>query len=110
MAKFPQKQAPNMAGLLKQAQKMQDDMARIQNEISAMEFEGTAGGGAVKVVMTGDKMMKSFEIDPDLLNAEEAELLCDMLVAACNEAIRNQAVTAESKMAAVTSGMKLPGM
>lgn len=109
MAKFPQNQS-NMAGLMKQAQKMQEEMARIQGDILIMEFEGTAGGGAVKAVMTGDKMMKSFEIDPDLLNPEEADILCDMLVAACNEAARNCNNITESKMSALTGGLKLPGM
>ena len=100
----------NMAGLMKQAQKMQEEMARIQEEILAMEFEGTAGGGAVKCVMNGNKTMLSFDIDPDLLDPQEADMLNDLLVAACNDVMRQLNETSEQKMSSVTGGMKLPGM
>ena len=100
----------NMAGLMKQAQKMQEEMARVQEEILSMEFEGTAGGGAVKCVMNGNRMMLSFDIDPDLIDKEEAEMLNDLLVAACNDAMRQLNETSEQKMSSVTGGMKLPGM
>lgn len=109
MAKFQQNQG-NMASLMKQAQKMQENMAKMQNEILEMEFEGTAGGGAVKCFMMGDRTVKSFEIDPDLLNPEETEMLSDMLAAACNEATRKLNETTDKKMASATGGMKLPGM
>ncbi len=100
----------NMAGLMKQAQKMQEEMARVQDEILAMEFEGTSGGGAVKCVMDGNRTMLSFDIDSDLLDPEETEMLNDLLVAACNDAMRQLNETSEQKMSSVTGGMKLPGM
>ena len=109
MAKFQQNQG-NMANLMKQAQKMQENMAKMQSEILTMEFEGTAGGGAVKCLMLGDRTVKSFVIDPDLLNPEEADMLSDLLAAACNEATRQLNETTEQKMSSVTGGMKLPGM
>ncbi|MFA0814934.1 MAG: YbaB/EbfC family nucleoid-associated protein [Anaerofustis sp.] len=109
MAKFQQNQG-SMANLMKQAQKMQENMAKMQNEILEMEFEGTAGGGAVTCMMLGDRTVKSFAIDPDLLNPEEADMLSDLLAAACNEATRKLNETTEQKMSSVTGGMKLPGM
>jgi DNA-binding YbaB/EbfC family protein len=100
----------NMANLMKQAQKMQENMAKMQEEIQMMEFTGTAGGGAVTCVMSGDRTFQSFTIDPELLNPEEADMLSDLLVAACNEANRQLNELTENKMSAATGGMKLPGM
>ena len=111
MAKFPQKGGPaGMAGLLKQAQKMQEDMAKAQAELMEMEFEATAGGGAVKVVLGGDKLVRSVAIEPDVVDPEDVEMLCDMLTAAFNEALRKVDETTQNKMGALAGGMKLPGM
>lgn len=100
----------NIQKLMKQAQQAQAQMARVQEELAAEEFEASAGGGMVKVVMTGDQSVKSVKIDPAALDPEDIELLEDMIVAALNEATRVVSEKAQAKMAAITGGLNIPGM
>ncbi|NLW69593.1 MAG: YbaB/EbfC family nucleoid-associated protein [Eubacteriaceae bacterium] len=107
MAKYQQ---PNMQNLMKQAQKMQEQMAKAEEEILAMEFTATSGGGAVKVVMGGDKRIKELFIDPEAVNPEDSEMLSDMIVAAVNEVYTQAETESAQRMNALTGNFKLPGM
>jgi len=99
---------PNMQNVMKQAQKMQAEMARVQEELKEERVETSVGGGAVKVVMTGDLNMESVTIDPSAMDPDDVAMLEDMLVAAVNEAMRQAQDLASRKMAAVTGGLGLP--
>ena len=100
----------DMKKMMKQAQKMQIEAARAQEEIAGMEFEASAGGGMVKAVVTGDSAVKSVTIDPAAVDPEDVEMLEDMVVAAVNEALRSAADAANTRMNAVMGGMKIPGL
>jgi DNA-binding YbaB/EbfC family protein len=98
----------DMMGMMKQAKALQERMEALQQEIAATEIEGSAGGGLVKVVMTGKSEMKKIHIDPSLLKPEESEILEDLIVAAANDArARAEAALAE-KMREMTGGLQLP--
>ena len=84
-------QPPNLGALLQQAQKMQEEMMAAQEKLKDERVEATAGGGMVKVVMTGDLELKSLQIDPDAVDPEDVEMLQDMVLAAVNEALRQAA-------------------
>ncbi len=101
---------PNMGNLMKQAQKMQADMARVQDELRLETVEASAGGGMVKVTMSGDLMVKSISIDPAAVDPDDVAMLEDIVAAATNEALRQAQELAGSKMAAVTGGMNIPGL
>ena len=100
----------DMNALLKQAQQMQADMAKAQEQLATEEVEASAGGGMVKVKMTGDLKLKSIEIDPEAVDPEDAEMLADMVMAAVNEAIRAAQEQATSKMGGITGGLGGLGM
>jgi len=105
---------PNMGGfninqLQKQAKKMQEVIERIQEEIKNKEIEVTAGGGAIKVVINGNKELKSIEISPDVVDKDDIETLQDLILACVNEAIRKIEKISEEEMSKVT-GMNLPGL
>ena len=89
-------QPPNLGALLQQAQKMQADMMAAQEKLKDERVEASAGGGMVKVVMTGEMELKSLEIDPDAVDPQDVEMLQDMVMAAINEAMR-QAVELQGK-------------
>ncbi len=93
--------------MMKQAQKQLAQLQKIQEELETLTVEGTAGGGAVKVTMTGKQIVESVTIDPDA--AEEVELLQDMVLAAVNDAATKAQEMAAQKMAVVTGGMNIPG-
>ena len=95
----------DMKKMMKQAQKMQRDMAIAQEEIKKMEFEATAGGGMVKVVALGDGELKSIEIAPDAVDPEDVEMLQDMIQAAANEALRAADEDAQKAMGGLTGGL-----
>ena len=100
----------NMNAMLKQAQKMQAEMERIKNELEAKEYEATAGGGAVKVVVTGKKEITAINIEPDVLGEEnDVEMLADMIMIAANTALKTAAQDYESQMSRLTGGA-MPGM
>lgn len=100
----------DMKKMMKQAQKMQLEAARAQEEITKMEFEATAGGGMVKVVAMGDMTVKSVSIDPEAVDPEDVEMLEDMVMAAVNEALRSASDATNQRMSAVMGGMKIPGL
>ena len=97
-----------MNALLKQAQQMQEEMVKAQESLAAETVEASAGGGMVKVTMTGDIKLQSIQIDPEAIDPEDADMLSDMVLAAVNEAIRSAQELASSKMGGITGGM--PGM
>ena len=96
-----------LAGLMKQAQAMQENMKQAQDAIAAMEVEGQAGGGMVKVVMTGRHDVKRVTIAPTLLS-EDKDMLEDLVAAAMNDAVRKVEAASQQKMAGLTAGMPLP--
>jgi DNA-binding YbaB/EbfC family protein len=96
-----------LAGLMKQAQTMQENMKAAQDAIAAMEVEGESGGGMVKVVMTGRHDVKRVTIAPTLLS-EDKDMLEDLVAAAMNDAVRKVETASQQKMAGLTAGMPLP--
>ena len=100
----------NMQSMIRQAQKMQEQMTALQEELDAREYEIAAGGGAVKIRINGKKEILSVILDPDIVDPGDIESLQDVLVAACNEAIRKVEDTNAAEMGKVTGGMNLPGM
>jgi DNA-binding YbaB/EbfC family protein len=96
-----------LAGLMKQAQAMQENMKRAQDELAAIEVEGQSGAGLVKVVMTCKHDVKRVAIDPSLL-ADDKDMLEDLVAAAFNDAIRRAEGVTQQKMGALTAGMPLP--
>lgn len=99
-----------MANLQRMAQQMQQEMLRIQTELETLTVDGSAGGGVVKVVVTGKQELVSVTIDPAAVDPSDVEMLQDLIVAAVNDALRASRQVAEEKMAAVTGGLRLPGM
>ncbi|HEY9147748.1 MAG TPA: YbaB/EbfC family nucleoid-associated protein [Gammaproteobacteria bacterium] len=97
-----------LGNLMKQAQKMQEDMQRVQEELANMEITGQAGGGMVKVVMTGRHDLKRVSID-DSLMSDDKEMLEDLIAAAVNDAVRQLEQTSQERMSGLTAGMNLPG-
>ncbi len=96
--------------LMKQAQQMQQQMEQAQEQLKDEVVEASAGGGMVKVKMSGDLRLLELTIDPDAIDPEDAELLQDMVLAATNEAIRSAQELATSKMGGITGGLGGPGM
>ncbi len=95
----------NMNALMKQAQKMQDDMAKLQAELEQMEFSASAGGGAVKATVVG-KQVRKLEIAPEVVDPEDVEMLCDLIMAAVNEAMTQCEETTAREMQKITGGMQ----
>jgi hypothetical protein len=96
-----------IAGLMKQAQQMQENMRRMQEQLADIEVEGQAGAGLVKIVMTCKHDVKRVSIDPTLL-ADDKDMLEDLVAAAVNDAVRRVESTVQEKMAGVTAGLPLP--
>jgi DNA-binding YbaB/EbfC family protein len=103
-------QQPNMQQMLKQVQKMQQDMLRAQQELEHEEVEASAGGGMVTVKATGGLVVKEVHIDPRAVDPDDPELLADMVLAATNEALRAAQALAAEKMGGATGGLNLPGL
>ena len=99
-----------MQQMLKQAQKMQQDMAALQDDLEQREFTGTAGGDSVTVTVDGKHTVKSITIKPEIIDPEDAEMLEDLLTVAVNEAIGKAIKTSEDEMGAITGGMNMPGL
>jgi nucleoid-associated protein EbfC len=99
-------QPPNMQQMLKQVQKMQQDMAAAQEALKDETVEASAGGGMVSVVVTGDLQVKEIRIDPQAIDPEDPELLSDMVLAAVNEALRSAQELAARKLGGVTGGIE----
>jgi len=103
----------NQAKMLAQLQKMQSDVARVQAELATAQVEGTAGGGAVTAIVTGAQDLVSIAIDPGVVDAEDVEMLQDLVTAAVNDALRRSRDMAQQRMAAVTPAMSslgIPGL
>lgn len=100
----------NMNSMIKQAQKMQEDMASLQEELEAREYEVSAGGGAVGVKINGKREILSISIQPEVVDPDDIETLSDILVAAVNEAIKKVDETSNAEMSKITGGMSIPGM
>ena len=100
----------NMQQLARQAQKLQQQMAKAQEELDAREFEATSGGGMVTATVTGKRELLALTIKPEAVDPDDVEMLEDMVMAAVNEALRTAADTAEREMGKLTGGMGMPGL
>jgi DNA-binding YbaB/EbfC family protein len=100
----------NFGNMMKQAQKMQAKMAEMQEQLKTERLEASAGGGMVRVVITGDMQVKELHIDPAALDPDDIEMLQDMVAAAVNEAIRSAQELASRRMGEITGGMNVPGL
>ncbi len=100
----------NMNNLMKQAQKMQKQMADMQKELEEKRFEVSSGGGAVKVTMLGNKTVEKIEIDPDVADPDDVEMLEDLILTAVNEAIRTVDDATAGSMSKITGGAGIPGL
>ncbi len=100
----------NMNQLMKQAQKMQQEMLKSQQELESKLFEASAGGGMVRLEMTGKFEVKSLQIDPEAVSPDDVEMLQDLILAALEEAHSKVAEATEEIMGKVTGGMKIPGL
>ena len=94
--------------MIKQAQKMQQEMMKAQEELEAKEYEASAGGGAISVKVSGKRELISVTIDPDAVDPDDVEMLQDMIVAAVNEGLRVAAADAAGQMQRLTGGLNLP--
>lgn len=97
-----------IGNLMKQAQKMQEDMQRAQSEIASMQIEGQSGGGLVKVVMNGQHELSGVTIDPSLFADDDREMLEDLVAAAVNDASQKLAAVSKDKLSGLASGLELP--
>lgn len=100
----------NYAKMMKQMQKMQTEMGKVQDELAEQEIEASAGGGMVTAVVNGKQELLKIEIKPEAVDPEDVELLQDMVLAAVNEALRQTQEIANKKMGALTGGLGLPGL
>ena len=94
--------------MIKQAQKMQQDMARMQAELEEKEYTAQAGGGMVEAVVTGKRVVKSIKVDPEAVDPDDVEMLQDLIVAAVNEALRAAENDVAASMQSITGGLGLP--
>jgi DNA-binding YbaB/EbfC family protein len=99
-----------MGDILKQAQKMQQRLLEIQQELKQRVVEGSAGGGMVRVAVNGEQQVLSVKVDPEAVSPEDVELLEDMVLAAVNQALGKARQMAQEEMAKVTGGLQLPGL
>ena len=107
---FPGGMPGNMNNLMKQAQKMQEDITRVQEEIEAKEFTKQVGGGAMELVMTGDKKLKSVTLKPEAVDPDDIEMLQDLIISGVNEIIQDIEDYGAAEMEKVTGGVSLPGL
>ena len=108
--RIPQSSGPsNMQSMLKQAQKMQEDMANMQAELESREYDVQAGGGVVKLKINGKKEVLSVNLAQEIVDPDDIETLEDLVVAAVNEAIKTVETDAAQEMGKITGGMNIPG-
>ena len=100
----------NMQQLARQAQKLQQQMTKMQEELEAREYEASAGGGMVTVKVSGKKELLNIEIKPEAVDPDDVEMLQDLVLAAVNEALRAATETTEREMSKLTGGMSMPGL
>ena len=99
-----------MGNLLKQAQEMQARMAKVQDELAHKTVQGTAGGGMVEATINGQFNVTAIKIEPSAINADEKEMLEDLILAAINDGVRKARELVSSEMSKLTGGLKIPGM
>jgi len=102
--------AKGMGHLLKQAQLMQQKMARVQQELAELEIEASSGGGMVTVVVTGKQELKALKIAREVVDPEDVEMLQDLILVAVNEAVKKSQDLAQQEMGKVTGGFNVPGL
>ena len=107
---FPGMGGGNMQQLARQAQKLQQQMAQMQEELEAREFEASAGGGMVTAKVNGKHELLALTIKPEAVDPDDVEMLSDMVLAAVNEAMRQAAETTEREMGKLTGGFNMPGL
>lgn len=96
--------------VLRQAQELQAKLAKAQQELAEMTTEVSSGGGAIKIVVDGQQRIRSVSISPEVINAEDGEMLEDLVMAAVNEAIQKSQELAASHLSSITGGLKIPGL
>ena len=101
---------PNMGQIMKQAQKFQTKMAKLQEELSERTVEASAGGGMVTVVANGGQEVLSISIDPEVIDPDDVEMLQDLIMAAVNDALNKAKAMMNEEMGQLTKGMNIPGM
>jgi len=99
-----------LGNIMKQAQQMQQRMARVQQELEGREVEASAGGGMVTAVVSGKMQLLSLKIEKDVVDPEDVEMLQDLIAAAVNEALKKSQAMMQEEMGKVTGGMNLPGL
>ena len=102
--------ASNLQQIARQAQKLQEDMDQITAELDVKEYSATAGGDAVKAVVTGKMEVKVIDIKPEVVDPEDVEMLSDLVIAAVNEALRTAAADKNERMEKISGGLNVPGM
>ncbi|MEG1942565.1 MAG: YbaB/EbfC family nucleoid-associated protein [Angelakisella sp.] len=100
----------NMNQMIKQAQKMQEQMTAVQEELNEKEYSATSGGGMIEVTVNGKKVVKSVKLKPEVVDPQDIELLEDMIAGAVNEALRAAEEDSTKHMEAITGGFNVPGM
>ena len=109
-AEYQNKGAANMNQMIRQAQKMQDDIAEVQAKLDETEFTASAGGGMIELVMTGGKVLKSVKLNPDCIDKDNPEDLEDIIVAGVNAMISKVEEESAKEMEKVTGGLNMPGL
>ena len=99
-----------MGNIMKEAQKLQQQMAAMQEEVGKREVEATAGGGMVTVRANGKQELLSVKLDPEVINKDDAQMLEDLVLAACNEALRKSRELVQQELGKLTGGLKIPGL
>ncbi len=100
----------NMQGMIRQAQKMQEQMTELQSELDSREYEVKAGGGAVTILIDGKKQIKQLTIEPEIVDPDDIEMLTDILTAGFNEAIKRVEETNQKEMESITGNVSIPGL
>ena len=100
----------NMQSMIKQAQKMQEQMTQLQTELDEREYTAAAGGGAVSCTVSGKREVLRLDIKPEVVDPEGVEMLSDLITAAVNEALRKAVETSEAEMNKITGGLNIPGL
>ena len=100
----------NMNSMIRQAQKMQEEMEKAQEEIKAKEYTTTVGGGVVEITMTGDKVLKSLTLEPEVVDAEDIETLQDLIISGVNEVLRQVDTETEDITNEISGGLNIPGL
>jgi len=109
-SRIPMGMGGNMNNMIKQAQKMQQNMLKMQEEIEKEEFESSAGGGAITVKMSGKKELTEVKIKPEVVDPDDVEMLEDLILTAVNDVIAKVDAANTSKMSSITGGLNIPGM